>query len=157
MTRGQTRNSGKALLGLPTAQRGGRTRNRFPCLLNPPDRRASWFLIYSLERGEGCVQGSSQRGGLGGLLNPLVGLSAGSMHRTLFFLSSLQKWQLRFLVFLYLLSRICPNCQGFMQLFLVPYSYFVFYCWRRGVSRCMHCRKGSQVLAHLRMAAREFP
>ena len=41
--------------------------------------------------------------------------------------------QLGFLVSLYPLPRICPNgsCR---QLFFIPYSFFVFYCWRRGCS-----------------------
>ena len=39
---------------------------------------------------------------------------------------------------LYLLSRICPNCAS-TQAFLVSWSFFVFYCLRRGVSRCKHC------------------
>ena len=34
--------------------------------------------------------------------------------------------------------RICPNCAG-TQLFLVPYSFFVFCRSRRGVSRCNDC------------------
>ena len=41
-------------------------------------------------------------------------------------------------------SRICPNC-ACTQLFLVPYSFFVFCSLRRGVSRCKRCSKGSQV------------
>ena len=52
------------------------------------------------------------------------------------------------LVFLYLLSRICPNC-ACTQLFLVPYSFFVFCCSRRCLSRCKHSRRGSQVPACL--------
>ena len=36
-----------------------------------------------------------------------------------------------------------------MQLFLVPYSFFVFCCWRRGVSRCKHCSKGFQVCLNI--------
>ena len=35
-------------------------------------------------------------------------------------------------------SRICPNCTC-TQLFLVPYSFFVFCCSRRGVSKCKNC------------------
>ena len=35
-------------------------------------------------------------------------------------------------------SRICPNC-AYTQLFLVPYSFFVFCCSRKGVSRCKYC------------------
>ena len=39
-----------------------------------------------------------------------------------------------FLVFCFSLSIICPNCS-----FLVTYSFFVFCCWRRCLSRCKHC------------------
>ena len=46
--------------------------------------------------------------------------------------------------FCILLSIICPNCTC-MQLFLVPYSFFVFCCLRRRLSRCKNCSKGSQV------------
>ena len=47
---------------------------------------------------------------------------------TQFLLPALQKWQLDFfLVFLYLLSRVCPNC-ACRQLILVLYSFFVFCC-----------------------------
>ena len=31
-----------------------------------------------------------------------------------------------------------PNCEC-MKLFLVPYNFFVFCCWKRGLSRCKHC------------------
>ena len=45
---------------------------------------------------------------------------------------------LDFFISLYLLSRICTNCTC-MQLFLIPYSFFVFCCARRDVSRCKQC------------------
>ena len=35
-------------------------------------------------------------------------------------------------------SRICPS-RACMRLLLVSYSFCVFCCWRRGVSRCKHC------------------
>ena len=41
-------------------------------------------------------------------------------------------------------SRICPK-GAFTQLFLVPYSFFVFCIWRRDGSRCKFCNKGFQV------------
>ena len=63
--------------------------------------------------------------------HPLVVLCAVCMHSTLLLLPTPQKWQLGFLVFLYLLSRNCPSCTC-TQLFLVPYSFFVFCCLRRG-------------------------
>ena len=40
--------------------------------------------------------------------------------------------------------RICPNC-ACTQPFLVPCSFPVFCHSRRGVFRCKHCNKGSQV------------
>ena len=60
-------------------------------------------------------------------------------------------------LFVSLGSRMCPNC-ACTQLFLVPYSFLVFCCLGRGVSRCKHCSpaakgpgpsKGSQVPAWL--------
>ena len=59
-----------------------------------------------------CVQGSVQRGGLGGLLTPLVVLSAGDMCSTLsllptfcFFVPSSSEMAVGFLVFLYLVVQ----------------------------------------------------
>ena len=36
-----------------------------------------------------------------------------------------------------------------LQLSLVPYGFFIFYCSRRLLTRCNHWSKGSQVWAHL--------
>ena len=52
-----------------------------------------------------------------------------------------------FLVFC-ILFIICPNC-ACMQLFLASYSFFIFCCLRRHLSRCRHCSKGSHVPACL--------
>ena len=57
---------------------------------------------------------------------------------------ALQKWQLGFWSLCIFLSIICPNCT-YMQLFVVPYSFFVFCCSRRCLSRCKHGSKGFQV------------
>ena len=57
---------------------------------------------------------------------------------TLFLLLALRKWQLSFFVFCIFLSIICPKYTC-TQLFLVPYSFFVFCCSRRCLSRCKHC------------------
>ena len=46
--------------------------------------------------------------------------------------------------FFILLFIICPNCT-YMQLFLVPYIFFVFCCSRRCLSMCKNCSKGPQV------------
>ena len=67
--------------------------------------------------------------------------------RTLFLLQDL-KWQLGFFWSLYLLSRICPN-RPCMPLFLAPYSFLVFCCLRRGMSRREHRSKGPEVSACL--------
>ena len=48
------------------------------------------------------------------------------------FAPSSSKVAVRFLVSLYLLSRIGPQCTC-IQLFLAPYSFFVFCCSRKGV------------------------
>ena len=42
------------------------------------------------------------------------------------------------------LSISCPNCPC-RRLFLVPCYFFVFYCSRRGFSRCKRYSKGTQV------------
>ena len=48
------------------------------------------------------------------------------------------------LVFLCLVHNLLqPPMQA--VIFLVPYGFFVFCCWRRLLSRCRHCSKGSQV------------
>ena len=74
--------------------------------------------------------------------------SARGVHSTLLLLPALQKWWLSNLVFLYLLSRLCPYCIC-RQLILVPCTFFVFCCLRRHLSRCKHCSRGSQAPACL--------
>ena len=53
-----------------------------------------------------------------------------------------------FWYFCFLLSLVYPNC-AHIQLFLAPYSFFVFCCRRRRLSRSKHCSEGSQVPYHL--------
>ena len=130
--RGQTRNSGKALLGPLLQQGGAKTSESFPCSLPKEGCR----LVPYMGRGLGCVQALAQRGYLGGLPTPWVVLRAGGIHSTLLLFLALQKWWLGF-VFFILLSRICPIC-ACMQLFLVPYNFFVFCCSRRRLSRRKH-------------------
>ena len=74
---------------------------------------------------------------------------------TLFLLRALQRWQLGFWSFHILLSIDLPQLAS-MQLFLVPYSFFVFCCWRRRVSRYKQCCKGSWVPACLTSKAASF-
>ena len=54
-------------------------------------------------------------------------------------------WVFLFLFFSYLVVQNLPNCTC-MQLFLVPYSFFLFCCLRRCLSRYKHYCKRSYVL-----------
>ena len=91
-----------------------------------------WFLKW----GEG-------RDGLGGLSASLVVLCAGIVSRTLLLLQAPQSGSL-FWSFGVLLFTVCPKC-SYTQLFLVPYSFFIFCCLRRHLCRFKHCSKGFQV------------
>ena len=89
--------------------------------------------------------GVGPEGWLRWFAHPFVMLCAGGMHSTLFLLPTpcFFSWLFRsgiwaFLVFLYFLSIICPNW-ACTQLFLVPYSFFVFFGLRKCLSRCKHC------------------
>ena len=129
LTRDQTRNSGKALLG-PLLQQGEREQatGSLACSFSLSGG-TSLFLILGEGRGV-------SRNRLEGWLRWYWVQGAHAV--PCFLLWALQKWQLGFLGSLYLLSRICPNCKC-TQLFLVAYSFVVFCCWKRGVSRCKHC------------------
>ena len=67
---------------------------------------------------------------------------------THFFLPALQKWQLDFGALCIFLSIICSSCTC-TQLFLVPYSFFVFCCSKRHLSRYQHSSKGPRIPACL--------
>ena len=56
----------------------------------------------------------------------------------LFLLLVLQTWQL------YLCIFCSESALTTLQLFLVPYSFFVFCCFERGVSRLRHCRTATR-------------
>jgi len=122
-------NSGKALLG-PLLQQGeARTNTRFPCLLPP---RGVWWAV-SLNRARvGVCPGSGSRG-LRSFAQPRGDVWEEHVQcltfapDTMFLLQVLQKWLLGFLDSWYLLFLIFPNCTC-TQLFLVPYSFFVFCC-----------------------------
>ena len=71
----------------------------------------------------------------------------GACASTLLLFLAPKKWQLGVWSFCILLFIICPNytcAQLFEQLFLVPYGFFVLCRWRRCLSRCKHCSKGSR-------------
>ena len=85
----------------------------------------SLFLIWVEGKG---VQGSGRvrAGGVAQCSAHHSGsVECRGMLSTLLLLQALQKRQLGFLVSLYLLSKIWSKCTC-MQLFLVPYSFFVF-------------------------------
>ena len=61
---------------------------------------------------------------------------------TLLLLPALQKWHLGFggqFFFFFLFYLLVQNLPVYAQLFVVPYSFFVFCSSRRGVSRCKRC------------------
>ena len=102
LTRGQTRNLGKALSGSRLQYGGVRTSNMLLCL--PPHwERVNWFLTWDESRN--MSRGPVERG-LVGLLTPLLVLSVGGLLSTLLLLTqypasaysvscflALQKWQ----------------------------------------------------------------
>ena len=99
----------------------------------------------SLYRGrEGQVQGS----GLGGLPTPSMALCAGACVVPAFaldtvFCSDSSEGALVPFSFFALLSVICPHCTCRL-LFLAPYNFFVFCCWRSCLSRYQRCSPWSQ-------------
>lgn len=114
-----------------------------------------------LIHGEGrrYVQGSGWRGGGGDLLTPWVAVCAGwgGMLNTLLFSQvllfapgSLQVavgfclFFFNFLVSLYLCLELAPTTQA-QNYFWGPCNFFAFCFWRRHVSMCKRCSKGSQV------------
>ena len=78
----------------------------------------------------------------------LAVLSAGVMHSTRF-CSCSSEVSVGFWSSCIFLSIICPNCVAYAELFLVPYSFFVFCFLKKLLVRCKHCSKGSQVSACL--------
>ena len=127
--------------------RGARINYRFPCFQVCWRWGGSLFLIWS--KGRGVSRG--QAGNVTYVVCPP--LSGGiwfqgactvpcfcSQHAVFCF------WPFRsgrrgFLVFLYFCPEFIPVAPS------VPYSFSIFCSWRRGLSRCMHCSKGSQVPA----------
>ena len=97
-----------------------KTSYKFPFL--PPEGVTSWFLIWCGSRGR--------------------------VRRVAQVVGPPPWWYCEgFWSFCILLVIICPTC--LCTQFLVPYGFLVFCCSRRGVSRCKHCSKGSQVPACL--------
>ena len=138
------RNSGKSLLRLMLQHEGAKTSNRCSCLL--PEEGMSWSLIW----GEGRGGSSGWAGGVAWVVCPPPWWCwvQGSCTVPCFCSQHLRSGSWVFWSFCILLSIICPSC-ACMQSFLVPYSFFVFCCLRRLLSRCKHCGKGFQVPACL--------
>ena len=138
------RNSGNALLGPLLQQECTRT-NMFPCSL------AEWGALVAYGVRVRAGLGVPPKGWLRWLAHPFGGVeSRGHVEVHCFcsqhpvFCSRLFRsgsWS--FCSFCILFSIICPNCPR-TWLFLVPYSLFVFCCWRRCLSKCKHCSKESQ-------------
>ena len=87
-----------------------------------------------------CVQGAGTAPAVGGRC-PGSGVScAGGGHRSCFGFRLFRSghWALGLSV------SCCPQFAPTVpaRLFLVPYSFFAFCCWRRCVSRCKHCSEG---------------
>ena len=142
-------------MGLLLPQRGARTRNSFPCSSAPQGggRAGSLHKVRvwagpgaGLEGGHPFDGGERQ----GHAQCPTIAPDCPVL------LLALQNWWLGFQSLCILLSRICPNCT-FTQLFLVPYRFFVFCCWRRHLSRCKPCSRGSQVPACLTGTTKPAP
>ena len=128
------------------------TTGSLACSLPEPGRAGSFYGVRV-----GVCPGVGPEGWLRCFAHPLGGgVCRGHAQYPAFapdplhLLQALQKWQLGFLVSLYLLSRICPN-YSCVQLLLVPYSFFVFCSLRRGVQvqALQQCSKGCQVPACL--------
>ena len=128
-------------------------KQQVPLLACSP-RGTSLFLIWGQGRDKSR---SLAREVTGSLPTPLLVVFAGGTLSTLlllptpyFFSQIFRNGNWVFLLLfvclfvLYLLSIICSNCTC-TRLFLVPCSFSVFCCWRRGLSRSKHCSKGSQV------------
>ena len=149
LIRGQPRNSGKALLG-PLLQQEEWKQATGSLAHSPAHSLRRGRLVPYRGWGEGRVQESGQRSGLGGLPTPLVVVLQGACIVPAFALSSSEVavGLLRFWGFFYILLPIVCSIFSCTQLFLVPYSFFVFCCSRRGLSRCKHWShysKGSQL------------
>ena len=97
---------------------------------------------YVVTDNKECVQGLGWRCGLGGLPTLLWCWVQEGMRSILFLLPipnfCFQLFRNGSWDFCTFWSRICPNCTC-TQLFLVPYSFFIFCSWKRGVSRYKLC------------------
>ena len=107
----------------------------------------SWFLLWGEDRGEARGQVECKGHAQHFAFAPNGCFCSSSSEVAVGFLF----FFFFFFVIMYFLYRICPNFTC-TQLFLVPYSFFVFYCLSRCLSRWKRCRKGSQMPAFLNTA-----
>ena len=106
-----------------------------------------WSWKCCLPRNWSLVSKNLGPTGLGGLPTPRVAPCAGVIHSTLLLLPEPQKWQLDFGLFVSR-SQFAPAARAHSY-FQVPYSFLIFCCSRRSLSRCRNCSKGSQIPACL--------
>ena len=145
----------QGFIGASTATEGSKNKEQFPLLICSP----RWGRAGSLHKvrvwaGPGAgLEGAHPFDG--GERQGHAQCPAIAPDRPVLLLA-LQNWWLGFQSLCILLSRICPNCT-FTQLFLVPYRFFVFCCWRRHLSRCKPCSRGSQVPACLTGTTKPAP
>ena len=114
--------------------------NSFPCWLSPWSRGGGQACsLYGVR--VGVCPGVRPEGWLRWFAHPLGGVLCRGHAQDPAFAPGSSKEAVGcifFWVILYLLSRICPN-SACTQLFSVPYSFFVFCCSKRGLSKWKHC------------------
>ena len=145
LIRGQTRKSRQGFIGAPAAA-GKQNKQQVPLLAHFP--RRSELAGFLRDEGRDGSRGHARRV-VQVVCPPLwwccvqVGKTvpcfccpcfrSGSWEGILFFVLSQLGFFQSFCIFL---SITCPKCSC-TQLFLVPYSFFVFCPWRRCLSRCI--------------------
>ena len=147
LIRDQTRKSGNTLLRLLLQQEGVKTSKMSPWSLPGAGLGGGWRASSLNKVKVGVDWWVGPEGQLRWSAHPLSGTVCRcvyTQHPVL-----LPAPQLDFGLFISFVSLIWPNC-ACRQLLLVPYSFFVFYCSRRRLSRSKHCSKGFQVPACLR-------
>ena len=127
-------------------QEGGKTSNTFPCSLN--EEVVGWSFKWSEDRGRSV--GPARRSAYVACPPAWWCCVWGSCMVSCFCSWHLSKSGLQPFC-IYLAVHKYRDC-AHVQLFLVPYSFFVFYGWRRCLrclSRCKPCCEGSQTPTYL--------
>ena len=141
----------QGFIGAPAAA-GQSENDRFPCSPPKAGRAASSYAARV-----GLCPGVGPEGWRRWSAHPFGAVCRGHAQDPVFapdpllLRPALQKWQLGFFGLFVPFVQNLPQLHV-TQLFLVPYSFFVFCCSRRGLSRCKHCSKWSQVPACLSLS-----